>query len=105
MPTYVLLMRYTPKGAEHIKDSPARVEAARKTFAALGGNLRQWYLTIGRFDAIAFVEAPDDAVMARAIVALNALGNVRTETLRAYDEGEFRQMIVDLEEHFSKMVR
>ena len=105
MPTYVLLMHYTPKGAEHIRDSPDRIDAARKTFKTLGGNLKQWYLTSGRYDGVAIVEAPDEETLTRAVLALNALGNVRTETMRAFDEREFRAMVDKLDEQFSKMVR
>ena len=105
MPTYVLLMHYTQKGAEHIRDSPDRIDAARTTFKTLGGNLKEWYLTSGRYDGIAIVEAPDEETLTRAVLALNALGNVRTETMRAFDEREFRAMIDKLDEQFSKMVR
>ena len=105
MATYVLLMRYTPRGAEHITDSPDRIDAARKTFKTMGGTLKQWYLTSGRYDGVALVEAPDEETLARAVLALNALGNVRTETMRAFDEREFRSLIDKLGEHFHKMVR
>ena len=105
MATYVLRMRYTTKGAEHIRDSPDRIEAARETFKTLGGKLEQWYLTAGHYDGVAIVEAPDEETLTRAVLALNALGNVRTETMRAFDEHEFRAMIDKLDEQFRKMVR
>jgi len=104
MPTYVLLMRFTPKGAENIRDSPSRIQAARETFSALGGELKSWYLTAGAYDGVSIVEAPDEETLTRAVLALNALGNVRTESMRAFDEREFAAMIESLEEQFRTMV-
>ena len=58
MPTYIALLRYSQKGIETIKDSPARMEAAKKMFAASGATLKVTYLTMGQYDAVVIVEAP-----------------------------------------------
>ena len=47
MPTYISLLRYTQKGAENIKESPARLDAAKKLFQSMGAELKAWYLTMG----------------------------------------------------------
>jgi uncharacterized protein with GYD domain len=96
MPTYISLMRYTQKGIENVKDSPARLDAARKTFEKLGGKVKDFYLVTGRYDAIIVVEAPDAAAVAKGTLALGAGGNVRTETLSAFSEEEFRKMVSSL---------
>lgn len=96
MPTYVTLLRYTQKGIESIKDGPARLDAAKKAFAALGGSLKGFYLTTGQYDAVAIGEFPDDRTMARAALAGGAQGFLRSETLRAFTEDEYRQIIASL---------
>ena len=96
MATFVSLIRFTEKGIQNIKESPARLEAARKMFAAAGTKIKDFYLVSGRYDAIVTTEAPDEATMAKLALALGALGNVRTETLRAFTEEEYRKIILSL---------
>ncbi|MBI3762312.1 MAG: GYD domain-containing protein [Chloroflexi bacterium] len=89
MPTYISLLRYTQQGAQNIKDSPARLDAAKKGLKAMGGEFKQWFLVLGQYDAVAVLEAPDDDTAAKFALAVGALGNIRTETLRAFTEEEF----------------
>ena len=96
MPTYITLLRYTQKGIENIKDGPSRLDAAKKAFAAVGGGLKAFYLTNGRYDGVAISEFPDDQTMARAALAGGSQGYVRTETLRAFTEDEYRKIIASL---------
>lgn len=96
MPTYVTLYRYTQQGAQNIKDSPDRISAARDAARSMGVDLRAIYLTMGQYDLVAVAEAPDDETVARFGLALGSLGNVRTETLRAFTEDEFRGLVADL---------
>ncbi len=96
MATFVSLIRFTEKGIQNIKESPARLEAARKMFAAGGAKIKDFYLVTGRYDAIVTTEAPDETTVARLALALGALGNVRTETLRAFKEEEYRKIILSL---------
>jgi uncharacterized protein with GYD domain len=96
MPTYVTLLRYTDQGVRNIKDSPARIDAAKKAFQAAGAEMKVWYLTLGRYDAIAIGDAPNDETAAKLALQLGSLGNVRTETLRVFTESEFRKMIGSL---------
>jgi len=96
MATYIILIRYTQQGVQNIKDSPARLDAAKKAFQAMGAELKQWFLVMGQYDAVAVSEAPNDETAARLALAVGALGNVRTETLRAFTEDEYRKIIAAL---------
>lgn len=96
MPTYITLYRYTPKGVGNIKDGPSRLEAAKKALEAAGGKMIGFYLTMGRYDLIAISEMPDDKTAAKLALTLASQGNVSSETLRAYDEDEFREIIQSL---------
>jgi len=93
MPTYISLLRYTQQGAQNIKESPARLEAAKKVFKAMGGELKEWYLVLGQYDAVVVSEGPDDETAAKLALAIGSQGNIRTETFRAFTEDEFRKMI------------
>ena len=96
MPTYVVLLRYTSQGMSTIKDSPRRLDAAKAAVKAAGGEFKAYYLTLGRFDEVAIIEAPDDATFTKLMIAVAAQGNVQTETLRAFTEAEYRAIIAGL---------
>src|SRR5215216_2361745 len=93
MATYISLVNFTAKGAESIKDGTARLDAAKQGLQALGGELKSWYLTMGQYDVVFIFEAPDDEAAARGILTLSAQGNVRTETMRAFTEDEYRKIL------------
>jgi uncharacterized protein with GYD domain len=96
MATYVALMKFTEQGIRNIKESPTRIENARKMIQSAGGELKQWWLAMGRYDAIIMCEAPNDEVVAKVILSLGSLGNVRTETFRVFSEADFRKMVGSL---------
>jgi len=96
MPTYISLIRFTQKGMETIKDGPKRVEAAKQQFRAAGGELKAFYLVTGQYDAVAISELPNDEAAARLALGTGSMGNVRTETLRAFSEDEYRKIIAAL---------
>jgi uncharacterized protein with GYD domain len=96
MPHYVMLLRYTPQGMANIKQSPSRLDAARKAAEAGGGKIHSWYLTMGHHDAALICEFPDDDACAKFALSVGALGNVGTETLRAFTEPEYRKIISSL---------
>ncbi len=93
MPTYLALARWTPKGVENIKQSTSRFDAAKKAFEASGVKLKDFYLLLGQYDMALIVEAPDDATLARVSLSLASQGSVRTETLRAFTEDEYRKIL------------
>ncbi len=96
METYIILGSFTQQGVNKIKESPARIEAARKATEAAGGKFLAWYLTMGRYDFVAITEAPNGKVVATVLLAIGAQGNVRTETLRALTEAEFKEVVAGL---------
>jgi uncharacterized protein with GYD domain len=96
MPTYVTLIRYTQQGVETFKDLPRRLEETRKAGEAAGAKLVAFYLTMGQYDAVVISEAPDDQTAARLSLAAGGRGNVRTETLRAFDENEAKSIAAGL---------
>jgi uncharacterized protein with GYD domain len=96
MATYVTLLRYTEQGLKNIKESPSRLEKAKQSLRALGGELKSFHLVQGRYDAIVISEAPNDEVVTRFALATGSQGNVRTETFRAFNEDEYRKLISGL---------
>ncbi len=96
MPTYITLIRFTQKGIENIKEGPARLDAAKRTFRALGAELKAFYLVMGQYDAVVIAEAPDDETRAKLALAIGAMGYSRTETFRAFTEDEYRRLVATL---------
>jgi len=75
-------------GLKNIKESPSRLDAVRKAFEAAGVTLKEFYMVMGHYDMVIVTEAPDEMILARAILTLTSKGNIQTETLRAFSEGE-----------------
>ena len=96
MATYILQISYTQQGVQNIKDSPARVEAFKNELRSAGAELNEIYLVMGKYDFLAITEMPDDKTVAKVCLALNSLGNVRTQTFRAFSEDEFRDIVDSL---------
>jgi len=96
MATYISLMRFTQQGIENIKESPARLDRAKGAFRAAGAEIKEFYLVTGRYDAVVVSEAPDDETVAKLALAIGSAGAVRTETLRAFPEAEYRKIIAGL---------
>lgn len=92
MPTYISLMRWTQQGVANVKDSQNRLDAGRKAFREIGVEIKQVHMTMGRYDLIMLLEAPSDDVAAAALLSLAAQGNVQTETLKAWNESEYRKI-------------
>ena len=93
MATYISLLRYTQKGIENVKEGPSRLDSARQAFQAMGAEIKEFYLVTGQYDAVVISEAPDDETVAKLALSIGAAGAVRTETLRAYPEEEYRRII------------
>jgi len=93
MATYLSLMRWTKEGLEKIKDSPSRLDAARKFIEPSGGKIISFYMLMGQYDMAIIIEAPDDATLARIHLSLGSKGGIRTETVRAFTEDEYRKII------------
>ncbi len=96
MATYIMLLNYTDQGIRNVKDSPNRLDAAKALAQNLGGEFKQTYLTLGAYDFVAVLELPNDEAAAKFALAVCSLGNVRTTTLKAFPEEEFREIIAAL---------
>lgn len=96
MGTYITLIRYTQQGIENVKEAPARLDAAKEAFKAMGGELKQYYLVMGQYDAVVIGEVPDDETVAKLSLAIGSKGAIRTETFRAFNEDEYRKIIAAL---------
>jgi uncharacterized protein with GYD domain len=96
MATYIMLIHYTQKGIENVKQSPTRLDAAKKAFKAIGAELKEFYLVAGRYDIVVVAEAPNDETIAKCALDLASKGSVATETLRAFKEVEYRKIIAAL---------
>jgi uncharacterized protein with GYD domain len=92
MPTYISMLRYTQQGISTIKNAPARIDAAKEAYRKAGGELKSIYLTLGQYDLVAIAEMPNDEAVARMALALGAQGNIRSETMRAFTEAEFKKI-------------
>lgn len=93
MGKYVLLGNWTDQGVRDVKNTVKRSRAAREAFAAMGVNAREWFFTLGQYDVVLTVEAPDDETLARATLALAMGGNLRTTTLRGFGEKEMEVIV------------
>ena len=83
MPTFVVLGKFTGEGIEKIKESPKRLEASRQVIKSVGGELKEFYYTMGRYDMVAIVEGPSVEAAMQALFTVGAAGAVKTETLVA----------------------
>ena len=92
MPTYISMLRYTQQGISTVKNAPARIDAAKEAYRKAGGELKSIYLTLGQFDLVVIAEMPNDEAVARMALALGAQGNIRSETMRAFTEAEFKKI-------------
>lgn len=96
MPTYITLAHYTQEGITNIKESPARLEGVKQLAQSLGGAVKEFYLTTGQYDMVVISEGPDDETIAKMTLTIGSTGAVRTETLRAFTEDEYRKIIAGL---------
>ncbi|MCJ7553403.1 MAG: GYD domain-containing protein [Ignavibacteriaceae bacterium] len=93
MATYITLLRYTQQGMKNIKQGPDRLNDAKKAYKAAGAEIKDFYLTMGQYDAVVVSEAPDDQTTAKIALSIGALGNVQTETFRAFSESEYKIIV------------
>ncbi|MFD8329654.1 GYD domain-containing protein [Streptomyces lydicus] len=93
MSTYVALLNWTDQGVRNYKDTAKRADAFAAAAQKLGAKLLNLYWTVGPYDLVAVVEAPDDETATAALLQLGGVGNVRTTTLRAFDQEEMGRII------------
>jgi uncharacterized protein with GYD domain len=96
MGTYILLVNSTDQGAKNVREVPNRQQASRDTAAKLGVVRKAIYMTFGPYDFVQIIEAPNDEAVAKYVLSVNSKGNVRTTTMRAFDEPEHFEFIKDM---------
>ena len=93
MATYVVLAKFTDQGIRNAKESPKRADAFKRMAKTFGVTVKELVWTQGHYDTVTIVEAPDEASLMSLNLSLGALGNVRTETLRAFSVAEMTKII------------
>ena len=93
MPTYIMLTRLTSDGVKTIKDNPGRVHEVTREVEQLGVKVLDQWATLGEYDFISVVEAPDEKAMAKLSIEMGSRGTVMNETLTAIDVEEFTQAL------------
>jgi uncharacterized protein with GYD domain len=96
MPNYILLVNWTDQGIKNVKDSIKRAKSFEAAIEKAGGKSLGIYYTMGRHDIVAIVEAPNDEAIASALYSTGSLGNIRTETLKAFSMSEAANIIEKL---------
>jgi uncharacterized protein with GYD domain len=93
MARFVSLINWTPQGIANFKESPERAAKVGEMARKRGGRIVDLYWTLGAYDLVGVFEMPDDASFTALALEISALGGVRTSTLRAFTEEEFKQIL------------
>ena len=96
MPTYIVLGNLTDQGIRAVRESTKREDAFRSQCEKVGARVKDIYRTMGRYDVVATIEAPDDVTASSLLYSVGALGNIRTETLRAFSRQETEEAFAKL---------
>ena len=89
MPTFIMLTRLTPEGVQTVKNNPARIREVNHEIESLGAEVKAQWATLGEYDFVNVVEAPDEKTMARVSLALGARGTGKWETMVAIPIDDF----------------
>ena len=93
MANYVILGNFTDQGIRGIKDTTKRAKAFRDLTEDMGGSIKDIYWTLGSYDIVLTMEAPDDETVAAILMKVGSLGNLKSQTLRAFNEVEINSII------------
>jgi uncharacterized protein with GYD domain len=93
MPAYVVLMNWTDQGVRADRDTVHRRDQADALAEKYGARIEQVYWTMGHYDIVAIIEAPDDETVTAMMLELTSAGNLRTSALRAFDHDEMQAIV------------
>jgi uncharacterized protein with GYD domain len=93
MPTYVSLINWTDQGIKNYRDTVARADSFRDSVRQAGGQVRELLWTLGEYDIVSVIEAPDDETAIALLLQVAAVGNIRTRTMRAMNANEITSVI------------
>ena len=97
MPTYVSLVKWTEQGIRNIKEAPQRVDKFKKAVEAAGGKVNGFYFTMGKYDIVVIVDFPSDEAAATVVLSTGSKGNVRTDTMKAFTENQFMNIVAKVQ--------
>ena len=93
MATFISLVNFTQEGVRNFNASPERAAAFRSMAQKAAVTVKEVYWTMGAYDAVIIMEAADDETAVATMLGLASLGNVRTQTLRAFNPSEVKEII------------
>jgi uncharacterized protein with GYD domain len=93
MPTYISLVQFTDKGLQAAKQTSQRVADWAAKVQSMGVSIKEMYWTLGQYDRVCVFEAPDDETAASVLLAADMLGNIRTQTMRAFTTSEMDKIL------------
>jgi uncharacterized protein with GYD domain len=96
MARYIMLTNWTEQGIKNVKESPKRLDAAKALAKKLNGEIVEFYMTTGAHDMVLILDAPDDEAAAKFALSVGSGGNIRTTTLKAFSEKNYRAIIGSL---------
>ena len=88
MATFIMLASFTDQGIRNVKDTTKRAGAVKEAAAKFGVSVRNLYWTLGAYDVVTIVDAPDDQAVAALLFSIGSLGSVRTQSLKAFEADE-----------------
>ena len=95
-PTYICLVKFTEKGIQDAKQTTRRLDAWAAKVQSMGVTIKQMYWTLGEYDQVCIFEAPDDETAASVLMAANMLGNIRSQTMRAFTAAEMDRILAKI---------
>ena len=102
MATYIALFNFTDQGIRNVEDTTKRASAFIELAKSKGVTVKDLYWTLGQHDMVAIFDAPDDTVVAALELTLAKLGNVRTQTLRAFSQTEMDKILAEVAHSLSR---
>ena len=96
MATYLIQSQWTDQGIRSVKESAKRLDLGKKKLKEMGGEMKAFYFTTGTYDMVAIVDVPNDETLAAHLLWLATQGNLRTHTVRAFTEEEYRKIVAGL---------
>ena len=96
MVTFVVLAGFTDQGIRNVKETIGRAEAFKEMAKKSGITVKDLYWTLGQYDQVCVFEAPDDQTAASVLLSADTLGNIRTQTLRAFTSVEMEKILANI---------
>src|SRR5215472_6949950 len=96
MPTYISLVQFTDKGIQAAKQTTQRIADWAARVQPMGVSVKQMYWTLGQYDQVCIFDAPDDGAASSVLLAADMLGNIRTQTMRAFTSAEMDNILTKI---------